>query len=75
MQTLHCNLGKWKAEAQIQEVENGNKLMAVILVTDQDGNRLGESKHTMVFDHKQGADTLEETRAVVTELLNSRYGA
>jgi hypothetical protein len=73
MQTLNCTVGNWRAEAQIQEVES-DKLMAIISVTGHGGNTAGQSKHTVVFEHKLGNDTLEETRAVVQRLLHARYG-
>jgi hypothetical protein len=74
MQTLNCTVGHWRAKAQIQEVESG-KLMAVIRVTDERGTIPGESRHTVVFEHKDGNDTLEETRSMVQHLLHARYGS
>jgi uncharacterized protein YndB with AHSA1/START domain len=73
MQTLNCTIGKWRAEARVQEVEYG-KLMAIISVTGDGGNPAGQSKHTVVFEHEDGNDTLEETRVLVQRLLHARYG-
>lgn len=73
MQTLDCNVGIWRARAQVQEVETG-KLMAVISVTDEHGKHAGDSKHTVVFEHKDGYEPLEETRLLVQRLLEERYG-
>jgi hypothetical protein len=73
MQILNCTIGKWRAEAQVEEVEI-DKLMAIISVTGDGGNTAGQSKHTVVFEHKQGNDTLEETREIVQRLLHARYG-
>jgi hypothetical protein len=73
MQTLDCNVGIWRAQGHVQEVETG-KLMAVISVTDDSGKKAGDSKHTVVFDHQEGHEPLEETRMLVQRLLQERYG-
>jgi hypothetical protein len=73
MQTLNCKVGNWRAQARVQEVEAG-KLMAVISVTDESGRIAADSKHTVVFDHTAGMDTLEETEELVQKLLYARYG-
>ncbi len=73
MQTLDCMVGNWEAHARIDQVE-GDKLMAVISVRDGRGLIPGESRHTVVFGHGPGNDSLEETRAVIRRLLAERYG-
>jgi hypothetical protein len=73
MQTLDCRVGNWRAQAQVQEVETGT-LMAVILVTDGSGRITADSKHTVVFEHTAGMDSLEETEELVQRLLYERYG-
>lgn len=73
MQTLNCKVGIWRAQAQVQEVETG-KLMAVISVTDESGRITADSKHTVVFEHTEGRDSLEETEVLVQRLLYARYG-
>lgn len=73
MQTLNCTIGNWRAEAQVEEVDNG-KLMAVISLTNESGNIPDQSRHTVVFEHHDGSDRLEETREMVRRLLRSRYG-
>jgi hypothetical protein len=72
-QTLNCKVGNWRAQARVQEVEAG-KLMAVISVTDESGRIAADSKHTVVFDHTAGMNTLEETEELVQKLLYARYG-
>jgi hypothetical protein len=54
-------------------VERG-KLMAIISVIDGRGMIPGESRHTVVFEHGEGKDSLEETREMVRQLLRARYG-
>ena len=73
MQTLSYTLGKWRAYARVEEVEKG-KLMAVISVTDSNGNPKSVSQHTVVFDHEIGKDTERETEILVHRLLNEKYG-
>lgn len=72
-QTLNCRVGNWRAEAQVQEIETG-KLMAVISVRDESGRMAADSKHTVVFEHQAGCDSLEETKSLVQRLLHARYG-
>lgn len=73
MQMLDCKVGKWTAHAQVQEVDSG-KLMAVISVSDESGMLTANSKHTVVFEHMEGMDSLEETEELVQRLLQARYG-
>jgi hypothetical protein len=73
VQTLNCEVGNWRAQARVQEVDAG-KLMAVISVTDASGRITADSKHTVVFDHMDGMDSLEETESLVHRLLYARYG-
>lgn len=74
MQTLNCTVGTWRAQARVQEVETG-KLMAIISITGDGANIAGESRHTVVFEHMDGNDTLEETKTLVQRLLQARYGS
>ncbi|MDB5771563.1 MAG: hypothetical protein V7606_1787 [Burkholderiales bacterium] len=73
MQTLDCKVGNWRAQGRVQEVETG-KLMAVISVSDASGGIAVDSRHTVVFEHMEGMDTLEETQELVQRLLYARYG-
>lgn len=73
MHILDCNIGRWQAKATVQDVDNG-KLLAIISTTDRDGDQACASRHTVVFDHQEGRDRLEETRALVQRLLSERYG-
>ncbi len=73
MQTLNYKVGKWHAEALLEELEMG-KLMAIISVTGEKGNAEACSKHTVVFDHQQGADKNDETEILVRRILIDRYG-
>lgn len=74
MQSLSYNVGNWRAEALLEEVETG-KLMAIISVSDAKGNTATRSRHTVVFDHEDGKDKREETEVLVRRLLQERYGA
>jgi 5-methylthioribose kinase len=74
MQEFNCKLGHWKAQAQVQQIED-DKLMAIISVTDESGAKAVASRHTVVFEHKAGQEPLEEARALVQRLLNARYGS
>lgn len=73
MQTLSYNLGPWRAEAHLEELETG-KLMAIISVTDEKGTKTADSKHTVVFEHQAGMDKRDETEVLVRRLLRERYG-
>lgn len=73
MQTLIYTVGPWHAQAQLEELDTG-KLMAIISVTDEQGDERRASRHTIVFDHKQGEDTKDETEQLVRKLLRERYG-
>jgi len=73
MQTLSYNVGKWHAEAMLEELETG-KLMAVISVTDDKNTERTGSRHTVVFELEEGRDKREETEVLVRRLLQERYG-
>jgi hypothetical protein len=73
MQMLDCKVGNWTAHAQVQEVDAG-KLMAVISVTDESGKVAADSRPTVVIEHMEGMDSLEETEELVQKLLQARYG-
>ncbi|WP_148415441.1 hypothetical protein [Noviherbaspirillum massiliense] len=71
MQTTSYTLGDWHADARIEEMEEG-RLMAVISVSN--GCPKSASRHTVVFDHAGGTDTVKETENLVHRLLQERYG-
>ena len=71
MQAISCNFGQWRASADIHEVDD-DKLMAVISVTEDDSPENLMSKHTVVFDHEEGRDMLEETKDVMEQLFSGR---
>lgn len=48
--------------------------MAVISVTDETGAEKEDSRHTVVFEHATGMDTLVETEELVRSILRTRYG-
>lgn len=73
MQSLSYHVGRWRAEAQLEELATG-KLMAVISVTDEEGTTTTRSLHTVVFEHEDGKDKWEETESLVRRLLGERYG-
>ncbi|SNS78900.1 hypothetical protein SAMN06265795_106185 [Noviherbaspirillum humi] len=71
MQELDCRVGPWHAHAQVREVDHG-KMMAVISVTGE--YDVAEQRHTVVYDHDDSIDAIEETRDLVEQLLQSKYG-
>lgn len=71
MQAISCNFGQLKARADIHELDN-DKLMAVISVTGDDSTESPMAKHTVVFDHEEGRDMLEETKDVMQRLLGGQ---
>ncbi|GAB3550679.1 hypothetical protein GCM10027343_34030 [Noviherbaspirillum agri] len=73
MQTLSYNVGKWHAEAMLEELETG-KLMAVISVTDDKNTDWAGSRHTVVFELGEGEDKREGTEVLVRRLLQESYG-
>lgn len=73
MQSFHYHVGNWKAQARVLQVDD-SKLMATICVLDDDDEDAIASQHTIVFDHKEGFDTIEETKWQMKNLLESRYG-
>jgi hypothetical protein len=73
MQTLNYNVGKWHAEAMLEELETG-KLMAVISLTDDKGTESAGSRHTIVFELEEGRDKREGTEILVRRLIHDRYG-
>lgn len=72
MQTHRFTVGKWRAEARMQELETGN-LMAVVSVTDEKGTAATGSRHTLVFQHQCGKDRDEEIEALVRRLIRDHY--
>lgn len=74
MQHFDYEIGAWRARASIQQV-NESKLMAIICVMDHGGDQGIASQHTIVFDHDEGRDAVEETRLVLQNLLGARYQA
>ncbi len=74
MQFLECNIGTWKAQARIQEIDSG-KIMAVISTRDRSNANAIQSRHTLVFDHQPGSDQVEETKIQLQKILQNRYGS
>lgn len=72
MQSFQYQIGQWKAHANILPVD-GCKLMAMIKVLGDNDVDNVSSQHTIVFEHKQGMDAVEETKIVMNNLLNQRY--
>lgn len=73
MKVLNWQVGLWKAQASIENIAH-NTLMAIIQVRDQDDNEKINSRHTVVFHHPEGGDTIAATHAMVHQLLGQRYG-
>jgi hypothetical protein len=72
MHIVRCNIGIWKMEAKVQEIEN-HKRMAIISAMIQQDHCPVESKHVVVFDHVDGFDEDEETKAVVQRILRKAH--
>lgn len=72
MQSLHYNIGSWRAEALLEQLDPG-KLMAVISLWNG-SSTANSSRHTVVFEHQEGEDAAAETEALVRRLLRERYG-
>lgn len=72
MQSFSYPIGQWNAHAEIMRVDK-NKLMAMIKVSGEENKIV--SRHTVVFDHQQGLDVIEETKLVMKNLLAERYHA
>jgi hypothetical protein len=73
MQTLKYRVGKWHAEARVEELAPG-KLMAVILVSGGPGDGDTCSRHTVVFEPAPGQDPQTGTGLLVQRLLRTQYG-
>lgn len=74
MQSFNYHIGPWEARASILQVDDG-KLMAMIQVSGNGDVDKVASQHTIVFDHQQGMDAIEETKIIMKDLLNLRYTA
>lgn len=72
MQTFNYQIGPWSAQANVMQVD-GSKLMAMIKVSGNGDLDEVTSQHTIVFDHQQGMDAIEETKILMNDLLNPRY--
>jgi hypothetical protein len=72
MQHLNYTIGTWHAEACLELLDPG-KLLAVISLTDGRRSQTS-SRHTVVFEHDEGADAAAETEALVRRLLHQYYG-
>lgn len=74
MQSFSYRIGQWNAHADIMCVDK-NKLMAMIRVAGNENEEVVVSQHTVVFDHRQDLDAIEETKLVMKDLLSARYQA
>jgi len=72
MQTLCCSIGGWHAVARVEEML-ADRLMAVISVTRSKDAGAGASRHTVVFEQREGVSALQETEIMVRCLLQARY--
>ena len=74
MHHFDYQIGPWKAHASVHQVDD-SKLMATIRVLDNDQDDAISSQHTVVFDHDQALDAMEETGLILKNLLSARYKA
>lgn len=74
MQSFNYQIGPWKARANVMHVDD-SKLMAMIKVCGDGDLDAVTSQHTIVFDHQQGMDEIEETKTLMKDLLSPRYQA
>jgi len=73
MKVINWTLGLWKAHASVENIAH-DTLMATIHVCNQDDTESINSRHTVVFHHPEGSDTIAATRAMAHQLLSQRYG-
>lgn len=71
MESINIDIGNWTAKAKIQETDS-DTVIIMISVESKNGE-IEESKHTVVFEHKDGVDQTEEAREMVLRLLKERY--
>lgn len=72
MQSFHYHMGQWKAHANIVKVDD-SKLMVIIKVSGDGKEDLVCSQHTVVFEHAQGSDVIEEAKLVMNDVLKQHY--
>jgi hypothetical protein len=72
MQIVKHDIGIWKAEAKLEQI-NANKLLATISAIAEHERCPIESKHVVVFDHIEGLDQEEETKAVMEHILSKAH--
>ena len=72
MQIIKCNIGHWQVEAKMRDVDCGTRL-AMFSALAKHADRTVESRHTVVFDHVQGCDQLEEAKAMMQRVLNRTH--
>ena len=73
MKILNWQMGLWRAQASVESIAH-NTLMASIQVCNQDDAENINSRHTVVFHHPEGSDTMAATQAMLHSLLGQRYG-
>jgi hypothetical protein len=68
VQILKYQVGMWEVEAKLEAVDDIKRIAVVCAVAGQGAGAI-ESRHTIVFDHVQGVDDAEETKAVTAKVL------
>lgn len=72
MHIIKCNIGHWRVEARMKDVDRGTRLAIFSAMAEHAGGTV-ESRHTVVFDHVQGCDQLEEAKAMMQRVLNRAH--
>lgn len=61
MQTIYYTSGIWNIEARVQDAANSHRLSMISAMEDQ-GDRVVVSTHTVLFEHIEGCDEVEEAK-------------
>jgi hypothetical protein len=72
MQTINCNIGIWKDEAKIKDVDD-SKLLVIVSALLDEGDPATESRHVLVFDHTPGCDRTKEAKDVMERVLRTAH--
>ncbi len=72
MKFVKYDVGIWKAEASVEDVGDNKRLATISAVAGEKG-QAAESKHTVVFDHVQGNDEIEEVKMIMARVLSASH--
>jgi hypothetical protein len=72
MQVVKCGIGMWNVEAKLEDMNDSKRMAIISAMAELDRGPI-ESKHVVVFDHIQGCDDAEETKAVMNRILRKAH--